>query len=94
MGILGKFIKQPAEKESYSIEFADDLVGNDEIASAVSEVFPPSLVIESTLCIGTRVKLFVHSGGPIGTKHKITVTATTADGRVLQDEFLITIKDT
>ena len=94
MGILGKFVKQPVEKESYSIEFADDLVGNDEIASAVSEVTPAGLVIDSTLCIGTRVKVFVSAGGPVGTKHKITVTATTADGRVLQDEFLIIIKDT
>lgn len=93
MSILGRFTKQPAEKESYSIEFEDDLVDNDAIASAVATVSPEGLDIVSALAIGTRVKVFVSGGGVVGTKHKITVTADTDDGRTLQDEFFVTIKD-
>lgn len=93
MSILGRFTKQPAEKESYSIEFADDLVDSDAIASAVSAVSPEGLTVLSTLVIGTRVKVLVSGGGPVGTKHKITVTADTDDGRTLQDEFFVIIKD-
>ena len=93
MTILGRFTKQPAEKESYSIEFEDDLVNADAIASAISVVEPAGLNLESTLVIGTRVKILVSGGGPVGTRHKITVTATTDDGRILQDEFYIVIKD-
>jgi hypothetical protein len=93
MSILGRFIKQPAEKESYSIEYADDLVGSDAIASTVTTVLPIGLTIVSTLIVGTRVKVLVEGGAAVGTKHKVTVTATTDDGRVLQDEFIISIKD-
>ena len=93
MTILGRFTKQPAEKESYSIEFEDELVNTDAIAFASSVVEPAGLNLESTLVIGTRVKILVSGGGPVGTRHKITVTATTDDGRILQDEFYIVIKD-
>lgn len=93
MSILGRFTKQPAEKESYSIEFADDLIDQDAIATAEAVVLPNGLNIVSVLVIGTRVKVLVSDGGPVGTKHKITVTADTDDGRTLQDEFFVTIKD-
>lgn len=90
MTILGRFTKQPVEVESYSIEFADDLVNQDKISSATSEVVPPGLNLVSTTVIGTRVKVLV-SGGTNKTTYKITVTAQTDDGRTLQDEFIIKI---
>ena len=93
MTILGRFTKQPAEKESYSIEFEDDLVDADAIASATAVVEPAGLNLESTLVIGTRVKILVSGGGTVGTRHKITVTAATDDGRILQDEFYVVIKE-
>lgn len=93
MSILGKFTKQPVEKESYSIEFSDDLEGTDAIAGCTTEVTPAGLTIVSTLIIGTRVKFFIADGGPVGTRHKITATVTTDDQRVLQDEFFVTIRD-
>ena len=90
MTILGRFTKQPAEVESYSIEYADDLVNQDKISSATSEVVPEGLNLASTTVIGTRVKVLV-SGGTNKTTYKITVTAQTDDGRTLQDEFIIKI---
>lgn len=90
MTILGRFTKQPAEVESYSIEFADDLVNQDKISSATSEVVPKGLNLVSTTVIGTRVKVLI-SGGTNKTTYKITVTAQTDDGRTLQDEFIIKI---
>lgn len=92
MSILGRFVKQPAERESYSIEYADDLVDQDAIASAVVAVDPVGLTVLNSLVIGTRVKVFL-SDGVLGTKHKVTVTVETDDGRVMQDEFFVTIKD-
>ena len=93
MSILGRFTKQPAEKESYSIDYSEDLIGQDGIATAVVEVLPVGLTIVSSLIVGTRVKVLVSEGGPVGTKHKVTVTVTTDDGRILQDEFIVSIKD-
>ena len=92
MSILGTFIKQPAEKESYSIEYTEDLIANDSIDSVVVTVSPLGLVIVSSLVVGTRVKMLI-SGGTDGVKYKVTATATTDDERILQDEFFIKIKD-
>lgn len=92
MSILGKHVKQPLEVESYSIEYADDLVELDAISSAVVLVEPAGLTVLWHLVVGTRVKVML-TGGSVGTKHKVTVTATTEDARVLQDEFFVTIKD-
>lgn len=93
MSILGRFVKQPAEKDSYSIEYQDDLAGTDAIASAVTTVLPVGLTIVSTLVVGTRVKILLEGGAAVGTKHKVRVTATTDSGRVMQDAFIISIKD-
>lgn len=92
MSVLGRFVKQPAERESYSVEYADDLVDADAIASATVTVDPVGLTVLNSLVIGTRVKVFVGDG-VLGIKHKVTVTAETDDGRVLQDEFFVSIKD-
>lgn len=92
MTILGTFEKQPAEVESYSINYSDDLTENDGIESAVVMVEPPGLVV-TCLVVNPRVKVFTN-GGIDRTKYKITVTATTDDGRVLQDEFIIKVRDT
>lgn len=92
MSILGNFIKQPAETESYSITYEDDLIGADAIASAVTFVEPLGLTIVTTSVATPRVKVLT-SGGTDGVKYKVTVTSTTDDGRILQDEFFIKIKD-
>lgn len=92
MSVLGSYIKQPAEKDSYSINYADDLIDSDGIASVDVTVDPSGLTIVSSLVVGTRVKVLL-SGGTNGMKYKVTATATTDDGRILQDEFIIKIKD-
>ena len=92
MTVLGRFVKQPAERESYSIEYADDLVDQDAIASAEVMVEPAGLTVLQSVIVGTRVKVFL-SDGVLGTKHKVTVTSTTDDARVMQDEFFVTIRD-
>jgi hypothetical protein len=98
--ILGKFIKQPAEREAYAIEYEDDLASGDTIAPApdVAVLVQGAMADDSPLVIhavdvtGTRVVLWI-GGGTARQTYKITVTATTASGRVLQDEFTIKIKD-
>lgn len=92
MSILGKFIKQPVERESYSVDYVEDLNVNDGLATAVVTVLPADLTILSHLIVGTRVKVLLE-GGTVGVKYKVTVTVETDDGRILQDEFFVTIKD-
>lgn len=98
MSVLGRYIKQPAEVETYSISYSDDLTSDDSLVSTTAVVTGAdaaltidfAVIIESPPDHRARVKL---SGGTVGVKYKVTVTTTTADGRVMQDEFYVTIKD-
>lgn len=94
MSVLGNFIKQPAEVETYSIDYSDDLTENDAVASAVTAVAPVGLTVDYTQAIPLEARVRVKlSGGTVGTKYKVTITTTTDDGRVLQDEFIVRIKE-
>lgn len=98
--ILGRFVKQPAEREAYAIEYEDDLARGDTIAPAPqidvaqqgSGVDTAPLHIDAVDAASTRVTVWI-SGGTVGLVYKISVTASTASGRILQDEFILKIKD-
>lgn len=101
--IIGRFTKQPAEREAYAIEYEDDLAAGDSmvadpaptitIAAQVAAVPDPTpLALAALDATGTRVTLWLGAGSN-GQSYKISVTAATASGRILQDEFIVKIKD-
>lgn len=92
MSVLGKYIKQPAETESYTIDYSDDLTDGDGVVDLAVTVSAATITLVSTNYDLTSARIWL-SGGDVGTKYKVEVTATTGDGRVLQDEFFVTIKD-
>lgn len=92
MSVLGKYIKQPAETESYTIDYSDDLTDGDGVVDLAVTVSADTITLVSTNYDLTSARIWL-SGGDVGTKYKVEVTATTGDGRVLQDEFYVTIKD-
>ena len=100
---LGKFLKQPAEREAYAIEYEADLTNADamevsmpapvmlvEVQGMLADSTP--LAVDLVTVLGTRITIWI-SGGTNGANYKITVTASTVSGRVLQDEFYIRVKD-
>ena len=89
---LGNFTKQPVEIIDYDIDYSEWLTAGDNVQGATVEVSPVGLTVESTFINDPRVKIWV-SGGTTGTTYKLTVTATTAYGRVKQDEFKVKVKD-
>lgn len=91
MTVLATYNKQPGEKESYSIDYSDDLEEDDFISLAVTTVSDPALLIDATVCTSTIVKMWIE-GGVDGVKYKVTVMATTNAGRILQDEYYIKVK--
>lgn len=98
--ILGRFVKQPAEREAYAIEYEDDLARGDTIAPAPqigvalqgSGTDTAPLSIDAVDVASTRVTVWI-SGGTVGLVYKISVTTGTVAGRILQDEFILKIKD-
>lgn len=92
MSVLGTYTKQPAETESYTVSYADDLSDDDTLVAADAVTSPAGLTLASQLVLTPNVKVRL-SGGTAGVKYKVTITATTSGGRVLQDEFFIRVKD-
>lgn len=93
--ILSHYIKQPADRVDYDIEYSDWLSQGDSPASAVAIVSPVvagGLVADAPVITGTRVKVFT-SAGVNGATYKVTVTTTTAQGRIKQDEFQVRVRD-
>ncbi len=99
MTLLGKFEQQPAETLDYEISFDEYLPSDDFIQSVgdvTVEISPtgglfqvgPTILQEDS----RSVKVWL-SGGTDRVTYKITVTATTAQGRVKQNEFKVKIKD-
>lgn len=89
---LGTYYKQPAERESYTIDYAQDLTAGDNLLSAQATVEPAGLDVQPLFVTDPKLRFWV-SGGTDGVSYKITITATTADNRILQDEVIVKIKE-
>lgn len=91
--ILGTVTQQPAERLDYDIDYVEQafLTSGETISSAVTVVDVVGLTV-ATMNLSTKVKLWIE-GGTAGTTYKVTVTATTSDGRIKQDELKVRIKD-
>ncbi len=89
---IGSFTKQPVEVKDYDIDYSEWLTAGDNVQSATVAVAPTGLTVTSVFVNDPRVKIWL-SGGTDGTQYKLTVTMTTADGRIKQDEFKVRVKD-
>lgn len=88
---LGNFTKKPIDRYDYDIDYSQWLTAGDNVESAGVSVTPNGLTVESIFVNDPNLKIWV-SGGASGSKYNLTVTTTTADGRVKQNEFKITVK--
>ena len=89
---IGSQLKQPVEIQDYDIDYSQWLTTGDNVQSATVTVDPAGLTIGGVMINDPRVKVWL-SGGTNGVTYKVTVTATTADGRVKQDEFKLKVKE-
>lgn len=93
MAILGKFTKQPGESQDYDISFVEWLAALSDTAQSMSVIVDTGITLGVTQLSNGVVKVWL-SGGTTGTKYKVTVTITTAAGRVKEDEIVISVKET
>jgi hypothetical protein len=89
---IGNFSKQPVEVKDFDIDYSEWLTTGDNVESATVVVATTGLTVNSVFVNNPRIKIWV-AGGTDGTQYKLTVTMTTADGRVKQDEFKIKVKE-
>lgn len=84
---------QPGESLDYDLDYTDWLTTGDNVSSATAAVTPADELAATLVQINDpRVKVWLE-GGTDGTTYKVSVTMTTADGRVKQDEFKVRVKD-
>lgn len=91
MPVLGSYRQQPADTLDYDVDFSDWLPAGDTIVSATAVAVPATISV--TNVISSPVVKVWCPNGVNGTTYKITVTATTNDGRVKQVEFRLKVKD-
>lgn len=89
---LGKVTQQPAERQSYTVDYSEVLTVGDRIESATATSSPDGLVVENVTATDIGVRFWV-SGGSSGVSYKVTVTANTKEGRTFQDELTFKIKE-
>ena len=92
--ILGTYLKQPADRLDVDIDFSDWLEGRDgdTILSAISTVDDAGLNIDLPTVTSPIVKQWFDSGVD-GSTYKISITATTAQGRIKQVECKVRVKE-
>lgn len=86
------FNKQPADIQDYDINWNQWLTGMSDTAVSYTIVSDPGIaILSSTLSAGV-IKVWI-SGGVDGGSYIVTLTLTTAGGRVKQHEFAINIRN-
>lgn len=91
--MLGVLTKQPADFLDYDVNFEDWLTEDDTVASSGAVVEPAGELTVSDILISNPIVKLWLAGGVDGKSYKVTVTTTTAFGRVKQAEFRIRVKD-
>lgn len=89
---LGVIQQQPNEYLSYTVNYEDALTQNDTIASATVTCDPEGVTIDVIDAYSPRVR-FWATGGVDKQRYKITVSATTAQGRVFEDELTYVVRE-
>lgn len=97
MAVLGTFTMQPADEWDYDLDYADWLPESDgisEFAEPTVTVAPDGLDVISVTrdYDNKRVKVWI-GGGSDGEDYKVEVTMTSSEGRVRQDEFIISVRE-
>lgn len=99
MSILGTFNKQPDEVLDYDFDFSEWLTERDDTIASVTAEAEPGLTLPATVDSVDNpshangiVKVFT-SGGTDKARYKVTVTVTTAAGRVKQAEIAVRVKE-
>ena len=90
--MLGAVRKQPGDRLDYDIDFTKWMVDGDLLSLATVEVDDPTLIAEAPQVIPPLVKVWL-SGGEAGKAYKVTVIATTIEGRVKEVDFQMRVVD-
>lgn len=90
--MLGIAKKSPGDVLDYDIDYEQWLVEGDVIVTASATTDAADLVVGDVEVIPPLVKVWL-SGGIAGNSYTVTVTATTAEGRVKEVTFTLRVTE-
>lgn len=91
--MLGVQQKQPADLLDYDIDFTRWLTEDDTITTAVVTVSPADELTAQSVFVDSPIVKVWLTGGVDGSTYTVTVTASTAGGRIKETEFRIRVRD-
>ena len=86
-------VKQPAENLDYDFDFSAAFPSGDNISTATGIVTPTGLTLGTKVINGQIVKQWI-SGGIDGVTYKVTITATSTAGRIMELELELLVNNT
>lgn len=93
---LGSFIKTPAERKRYSIDYSEWLDTGETLATATFQVTPSTgtspLIVDAVSSNTTTVVFFVNYGEN-SKQYTIDVKVTTSGGQLKEDTVLFTVRN-
>lgn len=98
MSFLATHVKQPIEELDYDISYDDFLTQSDELAKTpapditITPSSPDGLQKGAVNVTSRWLKIWL-TGGVAGEVYKVEVTVHTNEGRVRQDEFIVSVED-
>lgn len=90
--MLGVAKKQPGDTLDYDVDFERWIPEGDSLVVSSAVADDPGIIIGDVEVIPPLVKVWL-SAGISGRTYKITVTTTTAQGRIKEVDFLVRVND-
>lgn len=92
---LRKFLKTPAERKRYSVDYSDWLDSGELLSALAFTVVPAGSLTISGPTYGSpsTSAAFFALGGVNGNTYEVILTATTSGGQIKQDSVLYTVRD-
>ena len=92
MPVVGSAQQQPADTLDWDIDFGEFFPPDDVITDAVVTAEPAMTPPPTVAVRGNVLKVWVYAGSAEGA-YKLTVRATTNDGRIKEVEMKLKLKD-
>ncbi len=93
MPIVGTATQQPADRRDYDVGFDQWFPPGDYIVASTIAVLPTGPTVTRVFpALGRVVKVWFN-GGTTGITYKVTLSATTNDGRIKEVELKIKVKE-
>lgn len=88
---MGMFLKDPAARLDYAVDWSATLLGGTTIAASDWQVEPAGATVGATMLSPTRTGAVIEGGVP-GMVHRITNRITLSDGRSDDRSLVIRIE--